>query len=48
MAHAAVALGSNPVIVLARERAQLDRANDVIKRCGRFYIDVKRRLEGAN
>jgi hypothetical protein len=40
-----VAIGSNPVVVLARERGQLDIANGTISRCAGFYSDVKSRLE---
>lgn len=43
--HAPVAIGSNPVVVLARERGQLDTANGTIERCAGFYTDVKNRLE---
>jgi hypothetical protein len=43
--HAPVALGSNPVSVLARERGQLDIANGTISRCAGFYADVKSRIE---
>jgi hypothetical protein len=45
--HAPVAIGSNPVVVLARERGQLDAANSTIDRCSRFYADVKAGLEAA-
>jgi hypothetical protein len=45
VAHAVAVLGANPVIVLARERAQLDLANDVIARCAGFYAQVKSGLE---
>jgi hypothetical protein len=40
-----VAIGSNPVVVLARERGQLDTANSTITRCAGFYTDTKARLE---
>lgn len=45
LAHAAAVLGANPVVVLARERAQLDLANGVIVRCAGFYAQVKAGLE---
>jgi hypothetical protein len=45
IAHAAAALGDNAVIVLARERAQLDQANSVIRRCAANYDTLKRALE---
>lgn len=44
--HATAVLGANPVIVLARERGQLDLANDVLARCAGFYAQVKSGLEG--
>lgn len=44
--HAAVAVGDNPVVILARERGQLDLANGRIVRCADFYGDVKTGLEG--
>lgn len=44
--HAAAVLGDNPVIVLARERGQLDLANDVRARCAGFYAQIKSGLEG--
>ena len=43
--HAPAVLGANPVIVLARERAQLESANGVIDRCAGFYDQVKAGLE---
>jgi hypothetical protein len=42
-----VAIGNNPVVVLARERGQLDLANGIIGRCARFYADVKDGLEAG-
>ena len=45
VAHSVTILGANPVIVLARERAQLNLANDVIARCAGFYEQVKTGLE---
>ena len=44
--HAPVGLGDNAVVVLARERAQLDQANGVIRRCAGHYDNVKTQLEG--
>ena len=44
--HAAAGLGDNPVVVLARERSQLDAANGVIIRCAGFNAQVKAGLEG--
>lgn len=44
--HAPVAIGSNPVVVLAGERGQLDTANSAIARCAGFYGNVKAGLEG--
>lgn len=45
--HAAAALGADAVIVLARERAQLNLANGVIRRCADNYDDLKTGLEGG-
>lgn len=45
--HAAAVLGANAVVVLARERAQLDQANGVIRRCADNYDDLKAGLEGG-
>lgn len=44
--HAAAVLGANPVIVLARERAQLDTANGVIMRCAGFYGQIQSGMKG--
>jgi len=46
--HAPAPLGANAVAVLARERAQLDQANGVIRRCATHYDNVKAELEGAD
>jgi hypothetical protein len=46
--HALAPLGANAVVVLARERAQLDQANGVIRRCAGQYDRVKIELEGGN
>lgn len=43
--HAPVAIGDNPVIVLARERSQLGVANGVIGRCADNYDRLKVGLE---
>ena len=43
--HAVAGLGANAVAVLARERAQLDRANGVIGRCAAHYDTIKAGLE---
>lgn len=44
--HAPAGLGDNVVIIWARERAQLDQANGVIRRCAENYDTVKSELEG--
>jgi len=44
--HAPATLGANSVVVLARERAQLDQANGVIGRCAVNY-DLLRAELGA-
>ncbi|MFP9138680.1 hypothetical protein ACLI1C_15990 [Devosia sp. XGJD_8] len=44
--HAPAVLGANPVIVLARERAQLDWANGVIRRFGDFYRHLQSGMKG--
>lgn len=46
--HAPAPLGANAVVVLARERAQLDQANGVIRRCAGHYEDVKAELEDGD
>lgn len=45
--HAAAELGANAVVVLARERLQLDRANGVITRCAENYDTIKAGMEAA-
>lgn len=45
--HAPAALGADAVIVLARERGQLDWANGVIRRCADSYDNLKTGLEGG-
>ncbi len=45
--HAPARLGDDAVVVLARERAQLDLANGVIRRCGANYDNLKAELEGG-
>lgn len=45
--HAPAPLGANAISVLARERAQLDRANGVIRRFADYYDTLKRDLEAA-
>ena len=42
--HAPAELGANAVVVLARERAQLDRANGVIGRCAGNYDALRAEL----
>lgn len=44
--HANARLGDDAVIVLARERAQLDLANGVIRRCAENYDNLKLELGG--
>ena len=39
--HASAVVGANAVVVLARERVQLDRANSVIRRCADNYDAIK-------
>lgn len=39
--HAPAELGANAVVVLARERAQLDQANGVIRRCADNYDTLR-------
>lgn len=46
--HAPAQLGDNAIAVLARERAQLDRANGVIRRCAENYDTLKTELEGES
>ena len=43
--HAPARLGEDAVVVLARERAQLDLANGVIRRCADNYDNLKTGLE---
>lgn len=45
--HAPAELGANAVVVLARERVQLDRANSVIRRCADNYDTIKAGLEAG-
>lgn len=45
--HAPAPLGANAISVLARERAQLDRANSVIERFANYYDTLKHDLEAA-
>jgi hypothetical protein len=45
--HAPAELGANAVVVLARERVQLDRANSVIQRCADHYDTLKSDLGAA-
>lgn len=37
LAHAPVAIGLDPVLVLAGERRVVNRLNGVVKRCAGFY-----------
>jgi hypothetical protein len=46
VSHAPAGLGDNAIIVLARERAQLELANGIIARCARNCDTIKTRLEG--
>lgn len=46
--HAAAVLGANPVVVLVRERSQLDAANGALSRCSGFYDHLKSGLESGN
>ena len=48
VAHAAAELGANAIVVLARERVQLDRANSVIRRCANNYDTLKAGLEAGH
>ena len=43
--HAPAELGANAVVVLARERLQLERANGVISRCADNYDTIKAGME---
>lgn len=46
--HASAALGDSPVLVLRRERGQLDIANDQMHRCAAHYDGLKRSIEQGN
>jgi hypothetical protein len=43
--HASAAVGDLPVVVLRKERAQLDRANDTLGRCATHYDALKSGIE---
>jgi hypothetical protein len=45
--HAPAMLGDDAVVVLARERGQLDWANGVIRRFAGYYDNLKTGLEGG-
>ena len=45
--HAPAELGANAVVVLARERLQLERANGVISRCADNYDTIKAGMEAG-
>lgn len=47
IAHAAAGLGDSPVVVLRRERAQLDQANDRLALCANHYDGIKRDIEAG-
>ncbi|CDP50954.1 hypothetical protein [Devosia sp. DBB001] len=43
--HAPLTIGASPVVVLKRERVQLDRANGEKRNCAAFYLNLKADLE---
>jgi hypothetical protein len=43
-AHATLALGTQPIVVLRKERKALDRANARVTRCADHYDNVRKAL----